>query len=90
MATSAQVLTWGVIWLANFMVVALFTLLSGFVFSVLKYVTTVVPISTSYVTYSSVQYIFPMAYVFFVLTLVAISYRIYTVWRESLVYQPGM
>jgi hypothetical protein len=89
MATSTQVLTWGVIWLANFMIVVLFTLLSGFVFSVLKYVTTIVPISTG-ITYSSVEYIFPMAYVFFILTLAVISYRIYTVWRESLVYQPGM
>ena len=89
MATSTQVLTWGVIWLANFVIVLMFTLLSGFVFSILKYVTTIVPISTG-ITYSSIEYIFPLAYVFFILTLMAISYRIYTVWRESLVYQPGM
>jgi hypothetical protein len=89
MATSTQVLTWGIIWITSFVIVLMFTLLSGFVFSILKYVTTIVPVSTG-ITYSSIGYLFGMAYVFFILTLIAVTYRIYTVWRESLVYQPGM
>jgi hypothetical protein len=88
MASGLKMMVLGVLWLANFLVLTLFTIAGGVVFKALTTLQNVVPITTG-INYDIVQPIFPAFFFFLLCTLIAISYKIYQMLASDVDYQPG-
>ena len=87
MASGLKMMTLGVLWLANFLVLTMFTITGGITFKTLTYLQTVIPISTG-MNYDIVQEVFPAFYFFLLCTLIAVSYKIYQMLASDNDYYP--
>jgi hypothetical protein len=85
MASGVKMFMLGVLWLANFVVLTMFTLTGGITFKTLTYLQSVVPISSN-INYDIVQPIFPAFFFFLLCTLIAVSYKIYQLLASDNMY----
>ena len=88
MASGLKMMTLGILWLANLVVLTMFTVTGGVTFKTLTYLQSVVPITTGF-NYDIVQPIFPAFFFFLLCTMIAISYKIYQMMASDVDYQPG-
>lgn len=88
MASGLKMLTLGVLWLANLLVLIMFVIAGGSVFKILVYLQSVVPINSG-LNYDSVQPVFGAFFFFLLATLIAISYKIYQMLASDVEYYPG-
>jgi hypothetical protein len=87
MASGLKMLTLGVLWLANLLVLTLFTITGGVTFKTLTYLQSVVPITTQF-NYDIIQPVFPAFFFFLLATLIAVSYKIYQMLASDNDYYP--
>jgi hypothetical protein len=88
MASGLQILTLGILWVANFVLLSAFMIAGGIVFQLVKSLNTV-PMMTT-LNFSMVQPVM-YAFDFFLLcTLVAISYKIAQALANNVDYTVGM
>jgi hypothetical protein len=88
MASGLKMMVMAVLWLTNFVILTVWTIIGGVVFRSLAYVQTLVSTSPQ-VDYASFQYIFPAFFFFLLATLIAITYKIYQLLASDNDYYPG-
>ena len=89
MASGLKMLCMGILWLTNFLILMMFIFTSSAIMKTLAYLQGLgIPMTA--LNYNLVQPIFPAVYFFLLVTLIAMSYRIYQELASDTVYQPGM
>jgi hypothetical protein len=87
MASGAKIIILGVLWMANFIILTAMVMISGVITSICNQLTTLV--GAGILDYGSISYIFSFMFFLALVTMIAITYKIYQMLASDNMYYPG-
>jgi hypothetical protein len=87
MASGAKMIMLGTLWMANFIILVAMVLTAGVITSICNQLTTMV--GAGIFDYGMVSYIFPYTFFLALVTLIAITYKIYQTLASDNSYEVG-